>query len=382
MLLIKNGHIKTMAGEDLIGYDLLIDDKGKIAKIEKGIDAQSSEIIDAAGKLITPGLVEAHSHIGLSNIGMGWQGYDYNETADPITPHLRAIDSINPMCPALFDAIKGGVTTACTGPGSRNVLGGNFAAIKLYGKRVDKMIVKYPVAMKCAFGENTKNCYGQLKKKSPVTRMAVAAMLRETLFKAKEYLAAKEAGKNPTFDIRLEAMIPVLKREIPLKAHVHRADDIFTAIRIAKEFDLKLTLDHCTDGALIKEDLAREGYPVFVGPSWGTKSKPEVINKSFKTAGELYAAGVPVGITSDAPITPLQHLTIYAGLAVAEGLPLDAAWRAITSVPATYMGIGDRVGSLEVGKDGDVVIWSADPLVAINASVEKTIIDGKIVYSK
>ena len=265
-------------------------------------------------------------------------------------------------------------------PGGANVVGGTFTAIKLSGNRVDNMVIKDPVAMKCAFGENPKGAYGQSGNKAPVTRMATAAMLRELLFKTKNYLEAKEAGENPKFDMKLEAMLPVIKKEIPLKAHAHRADDIFTAIRIAKEFDLKLTLDHCTDGSLIADELAAEGYPAFVGPSFGGKSKVELLHKEFKTSSVLYNAGVPFSIITDAPVTPIQYLTMCAGFAVKSGLPYEEAWKAITVNPANQTGIGDRVGSLEVGKDADIVIWDDDPLSVIGAEAFVTLIDGRVVY--
>ena len=382
MLLIKNGLIKTMAGEDIRNGYVLIDNDGKIASV--GITMEETpdmHVIDAEGRLVTPGCVEAHCHIGVHNSTMRWEGADFNEKSDPITPHMRAIDGINPLDETFMLAVQYGVTSACTGPGSANVVGGTFAAIKLVGKCVDKMIIKNPVAMKCAFGENPKGVYGQNGNKTPVTRMATAALLRELLFKTRNYLAAKDSGKEPTFDIKLEAMAPVIKKEIPLKAHAHRADDIFTAIRIAKEFDVNLTLDHCTDGLLIADELAEEGYPAFVGPSFGSKSKIELGHKSFITAGILHAAGVPISIITDAPVTPLECLPMCAGLAVSAGLPYEEAWKAITVNPANQTGIGDRVGSLEVGKDGDVVIWSDDPLNIIGAKAHTTIIDGKIVYS-
>ena len=282
MLLIKNGHIKTMNGADIENGYVLIGDDGKIASMGDQIEESADMIvINAGGRLVTPGCVEAHCHIGVHNSAMRWEGADYNERSEPLTPHMRAIDGINPIDETFTLALRHGVTSAVTGPGSANVVGGTFAAIKLAGKRVDKMIIKNPVAMKCAFGENPKSVYGQSGHKSPVTRMATAALLRDLLFKSRNYLAAKEAGKEPSFDIKLEAMIPVMKKEIPLKAHAHRADDIFTAIRIAKEFDLKLTLDHCTDGALIADELAEEGYPAFVGPSFGAKTKIELSNKSL-----------------------------------------------------------------------------------------------------
>ena len=381
MLLIKNGLIKTMAGADIPNGAVLIGDDGKIAAVGANIPQQENmTVIDAQGKLVTPGCVDAHSHIGLDNEGMGWEGMDYNEYADPLTPHMRSIDSINPMDEAFADAVSHGVTVACTGPGSANVVGGTFVALKLVGDRVDNMILKHPLAMKCAFGENPKRVYGQNGKKSPMTRMGTAALLREILFKTRRYMQDKEEGKNPGFDMKLEAMIPVLRKEIPLKAHAHRADDIFTAIRIAKEFDVMLTLDHCTDGSLIAHELAKEGLPAFVGPTLGNKSKIELKNKSFTTPAELHAAGVPICIITDAPVIPQQYLPMCAGMAACAGLPYEEAWKAITINPAKYTGIGDRVGSLEVGKDGDVVIWNEDPLTTVGAYAYATIIDGNIVH--
>ena len=383
MILIKNGYIKPMMGEDIENGCVLIGNDGKIAAVGKEQEApEGCTVIDAEGRLVTPGCVDAHCHIGLDNEGMGWEGHDYNEIVEPLTPHLRAIDSINPMDEAFGLALAGGVTSACTGPGSANVVGGTFVAIKLSGKRVDNMIIKNPLAMKCAFGENPKRCYGQGMKKSPSTRMATAALLRELLFKARNYMNDKDAGKTPAFDMKLEAMLPVMRGEIPLKAHAHRADDILTSIRIAKEFGVKLTLDHCTDGALIADELAQEGYSAFVGPSLGSKTKIELQNKSFTTPAVLHEAGVPISIITDAPVIPLQYLPMCAGLAVNAGLSEEAAWRAITINPAVQTGIGDRVGSLEAGKDGDVVIWTANPLTTLGAQSYTTIVDGKIVYQK
>ena len=381
MLLIQNGHIKPMVGPELERGCVLIDDNGKIAAVAPEIASPAgAQVLDAGGRLVTPGCVEAHCHIGLDNEAVGWEGHDYNETVEPLTPQMRAIDSINPQDEAFGNALQGGVTTACTGPGSANVVGGTFVAIKLAGKRVDKMIVKEPLAMKCAFGENPKRCYGQGMKKSPMTRMATAALLRELLFKTRRYLEDKESGRNPAFDMKLEAMIPVIKGEIPLKAHAHRADDILTAARIAKEFGVRMTLDHCTDGALIADELAEEGLPAFVGPSLGGKTKIELKNKSFTTPAVLHAAGVPISIITDAPVIPLQYLPMCAGLAVNAGLDKEEAWRAITINPATLTGIADRVGSLEPGKDGDVVIWTADPLTTVGGEAYTTIVNGRIVY--
>ena len=381
MLLIKYGHIKTMAGPEIENGDILIGDDGKIIAVGEDIPTpEGCAVIDAQGHLVTPGLVEAHCHIGLHNEAVGWEGMDYNEGIDPVTPQMRAIDSIWPMDEAFELARKGGVTTCCSGPGSANVLGGTFVAIKTWGKRVDDMIVKNPIAMKCAFGENPKRFYGQQGKKAPMTRMGTAALLRDTLFRAKQYMEEKDSGKAPKFDMKLESLLPVLRGQIPLKAHAHRSDDIFTAIRIAKEFGLGLTLDHCTDGAVIAEELAKEGYPAFVGPSLGSKTKIELQSKSFEAPGILHKAGVKVSIITDAPVIPQQYLSMCAGQAVRAGLPMEEGWKAITCNPAESIGIADRVGSLEPGKDGDVVIWSDDPLVTVGAYAVCTVIDGKVVH--
>ena len=383
MLLIKNGHIKTMAGSELENGVVLIADDGKIAAVGETIEVpENCTVIDAQGHLVTPGLVEAHCHIGLHNEAVGWEGMDYNEGVDPVTPQMRAIDSIWPMDEAFELARRGGVTTCCTGPGSANVLGGTFVAIKTYGKRVDDMIVKDPIAMKCAFGENPKRFYGRQAKKAPFTRMGTAAILRETLFKAKQYQEELDGGKEPKFDMKLHAMLPVMRGQIPLKAHAHRSDDIFTSIRIAKEFGLGLTLDHCTDGACVAEELALEGYPAFVGPSLGSKTKIELQSKSFEAPGILHKAGVKVSIITDAPVIPQQYLSMCAGQAVRAGLPMEEGWKAITINPAESIGIADRVGSLEPGKDGDVVIWSDDPLVNVGACAIVTVIQGRVVHEE
>ena len=376
MLFIKNGYVKTMAGEDIKGGGVLIGDDGKITAVGSEVQApEAATVIDAEGRLVTPGCVEAHCHIGLGDLSGG----DCNDSVNPLTPELRAIDGINPQNEVFKNAIRGGVTSVCTGPGSANVLCGTFAAIKCVGSRVEDMIIKDPVAMKCAFGENPKKTYGG-NGKAPKTRMGIAAMLREFLYKAKKYYEDKKAGNDPAFDFKLEAMLPVMAGEIPLKAHAHRADDIFTAIRIAKEFGVRLTLDHCTDGALIADALAKEGYPAFVGPSMGGISKYELLNKSFETPAALRKAGVDIAIITDASVIQIQYLPMVAGMAMKSGLPEEEAWRAITIRPATLVGIGDRVGSLEVGKDGDVVIWQDDPLHEIGAEAYITVVDGKVVY--
>lgn len=385
MIFIKNGTIYTMAGEIIEKGSILIKE-GKIIEVGKDIIAPlDAEIIDAEGRIVTPGFIDAHCHLGMWEEGIGFEGSDGNEMTDPVTPHMRAIDGINPMDISFREAYEGGVTTAVTGPGSANVIGGTFTAIKTYGSRIDNMIIKNPIAMKVAFGENPKRVYhGQ--NKTPMTRMATAAILRDTLFKAKTYLEkkenAEEASKMPDYDIKMEALIPVLKKEIPLKAHAHRADDIFTALRIAKEFDVNITLDHCTEGHLIVDELVKEEKPAIVGPTFGNRSKFELQNKSFDTPKVLTEAGIKVAITTDSPVIPLQHLPLCAGLAHNAGLSEIEAFKAITINPAEIVGLQDRIGSIEVGKDADIVIFDGHPLKDVDCKTYVTIINGEVVYRR
>ncbi len=385
VIFIKNGTVNTITN-GIVQEDILIEN-GKIVEIGNNIVAPlDAEIIDAQGKFIYPGFIDAHTHLGLWEDAVGFEGADGNEETDPITPHLNPIDGINPMDRTFRDAVEGGVTSVCTTPGSANVMGGQCIAIKTHGRRIDKMVIKNPVASKIAFGENPKSCYGR-DEKMPQTRMAIAALLRENLKKAEEYLEEielymeHEDHDKPEYDIRMESLIPVLKGEIPFKVHAHRADDMFTAIRIAKEFDLKLTLDHCTEGHLIVEELVEEGYPVIVGPSLSERSKVELRNLTFDTAGILSNAGLEVSLTTDHSVIPIQYLPICAGIAVKHGMKNDKALEAITINPARTLGIEDRVGSIEIGKDADIVIWDGNPL-EIQSHVLFTIIDGKIVYKK
>ncbi len=382
MLLIKNATIYTMAQEVIEGGSVLVDD-GKILEIGTALVAPlDATVLDAKGKLLFPGFIDAHCHIGMWEEGIGFEGADGNEMTDPITPHLRAIDAINPRDEAFINALKGGVTTAATGPGSANVIGGTFSVIKLAGERVDDMVMVETLAMKCAFGENPKRVYSE-KKMMPATRMGTAAKLRETLAKTLEYKQKKEqaqgdASKLPAYDIKLEAMLPVINGDIPLKAHAHRADDIFTSIRIAKEFGVKLTLEHCTEGHLIAEHLAKEGYPAIVGPSFGNKSKFELNQKTFDTPGVLAKAGVKIAIMTDSPVIPLEYLPMCAAMAHKAGLEEMDALRAISINAAEILGIDHRVGSIEVGKDADLVIWSKHPF-DLQAKALYTIVDGKVV---
>jgi imidazolonepropionase-like amidohydrolase len=385
MLFIKNGTINTITN-GVIKSDILIED-GKIVEIGDNIVAPlDAQIIDASGKFVFPGFIDAHTHLGLWEDGMGYEGEDGNEGTDPITPHLNPIDGINPMDNTFKEARNGGITSVCSTPGSANVMGGQCVAIKTVGKRIDKMIIKNPVASKIAFGENPKNCYGR-EDKMPQTRMAIAGLLRENLKKAEEYLEGLELYEEhedhdkPEYDIKMESLIPVLRGEVPFKVHAHRADDMFTAIRIAKELNLKLTLDHCTEGHLIYDELLEEGYPVIVGPSLSERSKIELRNLTFDTAGILSNAGLEVSIMTDHPVIPVQYLPMCAGIAVKHGMEKIKAFEAITINPAKALGIEDRVGSIEVGKDADIVIWDGCPL-ELQSNVLYTIIDGKIVYTR
>lgn len=375
-MLIKNGLIHDAAHAQPYTADIRTEGTiiGEIGPNLSPIDGE--EIIDASGLQVYPGFIDAHSHLGLDNYGMGYEGHDYNEMGDIVACHLRGLDSFNPLERGIRFALEGGVTTVGTGPGSANVLGGTFIAVKTHGHCVDDMLVKEPVAMKCAFGENPKRCY---QSKGDSARMTTAAKLREMLFLAREYMAKKEAAEDPSkapkFDMKLEALIPVLKREIPLKAHAHRADDICTAIRIAKEFDVKMTLEHCTEGHLIPDVVARSGFPAAVGPTLTNASKIELCNKTFATPGVLDRAGVQVSIITDSPVIPQQYLPLCAGLAVKAGMDPFSALKAITIHPAKHLGIEARVGSLEVGKDADIVLTDGDPMVS-SSRIIAVIING------
>ena len=380
MLIIKGGEIHDGIKEKGYVADILVEG-GKIKRIGKNLKApKGAKVVDAAGLLVYPGFIDAHSHLGLDGYGIGYEGADYNELNDILTPHLRGLDGFKPMQPTLREAALAGVTTVNSGPGSANVLGGTFIAVKTVGSRVDDMVVKQETAMKCAFGENPKRVY---KEKTDSSRMTTAAKLRETLFKAREYLAKKEAAgddltKQPAFDMKMEAMIPVMKGEIPLKAHAHATEDLFTAIRIAKEFGVKLTLEHVTEGHLIAEDLARENIPLAVGPSLTHATKFELRNKTFDTPGVLAKAGCQVSIITDAPVIPQQYLALCAALAVKSGMDPFQALQAITLNPAKHCGIADRVGSLEAGKDADILLFDEDPFL-LSASPLKVFILGEEV---
>lgn len=377
MICIKNGRVHTAVDKEVLNADILID-AGKITAIGTGLNCGGARIIHADGLNVYPGFVEAHCHIGLDGYGVGYEAYDYNELNDPVTPQLHAIDGINPMDPAVEMAARAGVTCITTGPGSANALGGTFAAIKTHGKRVDNMIVKFPVAMKCAFGENPKHCY---QKHGISSRMTNASAIRDALRKAVLYqkkleAAGEDISKCPTYDQKSEALIPVINREIPLKAHVHQANDIFTALRLAKEFHLDITLEHVTEGHLIADELAKENVPLAIGPTFGHASKFELRNKSWTTPGILAAAGCQVSLITDAPFFPIHHLPLCAGLAIKAGMDEFDALRSVTIHPAMHIGIADRVGSLEVGKDADIVIVDGSPFT-VEGTIRCVLIDGE-----
>ena len=381
MLLIKNGLIHDAVNREPYRADILADG-GRIVKIGAELSApEGARVMDAAGLNVWPGFVDAHTHIGLDGSGIGYEGRDYNEMNDICCPQLRAIDGINPMDPSLKTAREAGVTTVCTGPGSANVLGGTFTAIKTVGRRVDDMTVRAEVAMKCAFGENPKRCY---RDKCDSSRMSTAAILRRALFEARDYKARKDAAggdvtKMPKFDMKMEALIPVLERRLPLKAHAHQANDIFTALRIAHEFDVDITLEHVTEGHLIAEELAAEDVPLAVGPTLTHASKFELQNKSWETPGVLAKAGCQVSIITDNSVIPQQYLPLCAGMAVKAGMDPFDALRAITVNAAKHAGVGDRVGSLETGKDADIVLTDGCPFEVFH-TVKAVVINGNVVF--
>lgn len=386
MKIITNARILTMtdAGEIQNGYIVIKD--GKISDVGHMPfpPCADAEIIDAKGAIVTPGFIDAHSHIGMWEDSLNFEGSDGNEETDPITPHLRAIDAVNPMDRAFGEAARAGVTTVITGPGSANPIGGQLLAMKTVGICADKMKVCEPVAIKMAFGENPKSVYND-KNQTPMTRMAVAAQIREALFKASEYLEQIEKSENnedderPDFDIKCEALLPVMKGELPLHAHAHRADDIFTAIRIAKEFNLKLVLVHATEGYLICDELKEMNIPVLAGPILTDRSKPELKNMSESAPAILTEAGVVTALITDHPETPQKHLALCAAVAAKHGMPKEDALRAITCIPAQICGICDRVGSISVGLDADIVIWRGEPL-DIDSTPEHIFCNGAEVF--
>lgn len=383
MLALINGRLKTMAGPDIERGAILIKD-GKIQAVGRNIAIPAeAEVLDLTGKVVTPGFIDAHCHVGILEEVYQFEGDDLNEMTDPATPHLRAIDAINPEDRGFADALEGGVTTVVTGPGSGNVIGGENLAIKTAGLVVDNMVVQNPIGLKVAFGENPKRVYGS-NKKSPMTRMATAAVLRENLVKAQNYMRKLELGaadpsQMPERDLRMEPLVKVLKGELPLRAHAHRADDIMTAIRIAEEFNLRLVVEHCTEGFKIADELARRNIPAIVGPLLTNRSKVELQYRTHANAGILSKAGVQVAIMTDHPVIPINYLSLCAALAVKAGMEETEALKAVTINAAQIIGLADRIGSIEVGKDADLIIMNGEPL-ELKTRIEQVLIDGRVVY--
>lgn len=388
-MLLKQVRIHTMEGAVI--ENGWLQTKGKVIAgfgpmNEMPVPEGQEDVIDGEGAELYPGFVDAHTHLGMWEDGLGFEGDDGNEDTDPVTPHLRGMDAINPMDRCFLEAFRAGVTTVVTGPGSANAIGGQLAAVKTCGVRIDDMIVKAPVAMKFALGENPKTVYHG-KSQAPVTRMATAALIREQLNKAKRYLrqmeeaAADEDLEEPDYDAKCEALLPVLKGELPAHFHAHRCDDIFTAVRLAKEFHLRYTIVHGTQGHLAADRLQAEGIQVLAGPILCDRSKPELRDLTPANPGVLSGAGVETAIITDHPVIPIQYLPLCAGLAVREGMEREAALRAITIVPARICGIADRVGSIAAGKDADLVVFEEDPL-SLSAKPRLVIVNGKVVVKR
>ena len=394
-IIIANGYIRTMTEEPVFTGSILVQGS-KIARIVKhsepleatglkellGVKELDVQIIEAKGKWVLPGFIDAHSHIGIGEEIYQHEGDDVNEMTDPLTPELRALDGINPEDQGFRDARLGGITAAFTSPGSANVIGGTGVVIKTAGRVVEEMIVREPAGLKVAFGENPKVVYGE-QKKMPSTRMGTAALLRQALVDAQNYREKLEQGKTdpdklPERDLGLETINLVLDKKIPLRAHAHRPDDIMTAIRIAREFDVDLVLDHCTEGHKIADLLQKYNYPTVVGPSLINRAKVELKDRTFETPGILAKAGLKVALMTDHSVTPIQYLPLCAALAVRSGMAEEDALKAITIWSAEILGVADRLGSLEEGKDADIVVWTDKPL-SLEADASVVLINGQIV---
>jgi len=384
---ISGGRIVPITGDDIERGTVLIEN-GKIAAVgAKVAIPDGARVVDATGTWVLPGFIEAHGHVGVSEEAEGWAGQDTNEMTEPVTAHVRAIDAINPADMGFRDAISGGVLAVNVNPGSGNPIGGQTVALKCWGRTVDQMALRQPSGMKSALGENPKRVYGE-QKKTPSTRLGTAAVIRGALVDAANYLrrieaeqAKPEAERKPVDrDLKLEALGKVLRREIPWRQHCHRADDIATAIRIADEFGYDLVIDHGTEAHLLADLLAARDIPVVIGPLLTSRSKVELRNRSLANPGRLAKAGVTIAITTDHPVVPINFLVHQASLAVKDGLDRETALRALTINPARIAGIDDRLGSIEPGKDADLVLWSGDPLDVLSRA-ELAFLDGVEVYS-
>ena len=388
VMAVVGGRVVPIEGEPIDGGTVLIE-SGRITAVGDSSLAvpDGAQVVDAAGKWVLPGFIEAHGHVGVHEEGEGWAGSDTNEMTEPVTAQVRALDAINPDEIGWRDAVSGGVLAVNVNPGSGNPIGGQTVALKSYGGTVDDRLLRQPSGMKSALGENPKRVYGD-KKQMPSTRLGVAAVIRSAFVDASNYLAkiaAEEAKpenerKPVERDLKLEALGKVLRREIPWRQHVHRADDIATALRIAEEFGYDLVIDHGTEAHLVADKLAARGIPVIIGPLFTSRSKVELRNRSLRNPGLLDKAGVTIAITTDHPVVPIHFLVHQATLAVKEGLDRDAALRALTINPARIVGVADRLGSLAAGKDADLCIWSGDPLDVMQR-VERAFIDGREVYT-
>jgi imidazolonepropionase-like amidohydrolase len=406
MKVIKCRKIIPVTNKEISDGYILIDKKGKIKKIEKGDNyPKDAELIDASDLIAFPGIVDAHSHAGLSIEEIGLNMNDTNECSDPITPFVRALDAIDTTDKGFKRAISAGVTCLCITPGSGNIVGGQMTTIKTHGTIIDDIVVTENAGMKCAFGENPKRVYGN-QGKMPMTRMGSLGLFRKLMIETMNYMKKwekydkelkeyeeelkkyqekknkKKKPKKPSKpekDIKYESMIPIFKKQIPLRAHAHQANDIITAIRLAEEFDVNICIEHCSEGHLIVDYYAKKKVPAIIGPTFGFRSKIETRNKTWQTIIQLYNAGVLVALTSDHPVVPLQYQTIYAAIAHREGLSKQGAYEIITINPAKILGIDDKVGSLEKGKDADIVLFEGDPL-NLQSKVQKVLIDGKIIY--
>ncbi len=385
MLVIQNGRVHTITQGIIERGSILIQD-GKIAAIGTDLPVPAgAKVINAEGRFVMPGIIEPHSHLGVSELHIGFEGNDTNETVDPCTPHVRAIDAINPQDPAFKDAVEAGITAAWITPGSANVIGGQAGTFRTWGPTVEAMVMKEFSALKGALGENPKRVYSG--KGKAATRLGVAGAFRELFYKAKAYVRKQELAQQngtepPEYDPRLEPVAAVLRREVPLRMHAHRQDDIMTAVRFAREFDYDLIIEHCSEGYMIADELAKEPHvkAVVIGPTLSARGKVETANKIWGSAGIMQRAGLLTCIMTDHPVTPTEYLPLCAALCNKAGMDELEALKAITINAAQVCGVADRVGSLEVGKEADIAIFTGHPFDTWKTETVATIIAGQVAY--